>query len=78
MQVVAFSAKCPYEIGDKIQVIKEVNAGGKKQYMTEPATITDIACTHYLKAGKVLFTYEIDGSGTYIPLVTAKEVGLTV
>lgn len=53
MQVAAFSAKCPYEIGDKIQVIKEVNAGGRKQYMTEPATITDIACTHYLKAGKV-------------------------
>ena len=36
MQVSAFSAKCPYEIGDKIQVIKEVNAGGRKQYMTEP------------------------------------------
>lgn len=77
MKVAAFSAKCPYEIGDKIQVIKEVNAGGKKQYMTEPATITDIACTHYLKSGEVLFTYEIDGSGTYIPLVTAKEAGLT-
>ena len=77
MQVSAFSAKCPYEIGDKIQVIKEVNAGGRKQYMTEPATITDIACTHYLKAGKVLFTYELEGSGTYIPLVTAQEAGLT-
>ena len=23
MKVAAFSAKCPYEIGDKIQVIKE-------------------------------------------------------
>ena len=77
MQVAAFSAKCPYEIGDKIQVIKEVNAGGRRQYMTEPATITDIACTHYLKAGKVLFTYELEGSGTYIPLVTAQEAGLT-
>lgn len=77
MQVAAFSAKCPYEIGDKIQVIKEVNAGGRKQYMTELATITDIACTHYLKDGKVLFTYELEGSGTYIPLVTAQEAGLT-
>ncbi len=77
MQVSAFSAKCPYEIGDKIQVIKEVNAGGRKQYMTEPATITDIACTHYLKNGEVLFTYELDGSGTYIPFVTAQEAGLS-
>lgn len=76
MQMAAFSAKCPYEIGDKIQVIKEVHTGGRKQYMTEYATITDIACTHYLKSGEVLFTYEPDGSGTYIPLVKAREAGL--
>lgn len=77
MKVAAFSAKSLYEIGDKIQVIKEVHTGGGKQYMTELATITDIACTHYLKSGEVLFTYEIDGSGAYIPLVTAQEAGLT-
>lgn len=77
MKVAAFSAKCSYEIGDKIQVIKEVHIGGRKQHLTEPATITDIACTHYLKSGEILFTYEIDGSGTYIPLVTAQEAGLT-
>lgn len=77
MKVAAFSAKCPYEIGDKIQVIKEIHTGGRKQYMTEPATITDIACTHYLKSGEVHFTYELDGSGAYIPFVTAQEAGLT-
>lgn len=79
MQVAAFSAKSPYEIGDKIQVIE---AATEKRdgalYMTRLATITDIACTHYLRAGKVLFTYELDGSGEYIPLITTKEAGLTV
>ena len=79
MQVAAFSARSPYEIGDKIQVI---TTAGKNQegalYMTTYATITDIACTHYLRANKVLFTYELDGSGEYIPLITAKEAGLTV
>ena len=78
MKVAAFSAKCPYEIGDKMQVIKEVHTGSRKQYMTEHATITDIACTHYLKSGEVLFTYEIEGSGTYIPLVTVQEAGMTL
>ena len=79
MQMAAFSAKCPYEIGDKIQVI---TPAGKNQdgvlYMTTYATITDLACTHYLRGNRVLFTYELDGSGEYIPLITAKEAGLTV
>lgn len=79
MQMAAFSAKSPYEIGDKIQVID--GAARDKDgalYMIRLATITDIACTHYLRAGRVLFTYELDGSGEYIPLITAKEAGLTV
>lgn len=79
MQMAAFSAKSPYEIGDKIQVI---TPAGKNRngalYMTTYATITDIACTHYLRENKVLFTYELDGSREYIPLITAKEAGLTV
>lgn len=77
MKVAAFSAKSPYEIGDKIQVIKEVHTGAEKKYMMEQETITDIACTHYLKREEVLFTYELDGSGEYIPLVTVQEAGLT-
>ena len=79
MQMAAFKSRSPYEIGDKIQVI---TTAGKNQegalYMTTYATITDIACTHYLRENKVLFTYELDGSGEYIPLITAKEAGLTV
>lgn len=79
MQMAAFSARSPYEIGDKIQVL---TTAGKNQdrvlYMTTCATITDIACTHYLRENRVLFTYELDGSGEYIPLITAREAGLTV
>lgn len=77
MKTAAFYTRCPYEIGDKIQVIKEIHTGGRKQYMTEQETITDIACTHYLKSGEILFTYELDGSGEYIPLVTVQEAGPT-
>lgn len=29
MQIAAFNAKCPYEIGDKIQVVRKVKAGGR-------------------------------------------------
>lgn len=76
MQVAAFSAKCPYEIGDKILVMKEVKIGGRETFTKEHATITDIVCSHYLKSGKVTFMYELDGSGTYIPFVTAKEAGM--
>lgn len=77
MKVEAFSAKCPHEIGDKIIVLAPAkkNEDGV-QYMIRFATITDIACTHYIRTGKVLFTYEIDGSGEYIQLITAKEAGL--
>lgn len=79
MKVAAFNARSPYEIGDKIQVI---TTAGKNQdgrlYMTTYATITDIACTHYVRTGKAIFTYELDGSGEYIPLITAKEAGITV
>ena len=79
MQVATFSARSPYEIGDKIQVLTPAgkNQGGAL-YMTAYATITDIACTHYLKTGKVIFSCEIDGSGKYERIMTLKEVGLTV
>lgn len=79
MQVATFSARSPYEIGDKIQVLTPAgkNQGGAL-YMTAYATITDIACTHFQRENRVLFTYELDGSREYIPLITAKEAGLTV
>lgn len=79
MTTAAFNARCPYEIGDQIEVLQPAAGLMKKDgalYMIGKATITDIACTHYLKSGKILFTYELDGSGEYIPLITAEEAGL--
>ncbi|SHJ74868.1 hypothetical protein [Tepidibacter formicigenes] len=58
MQIATFNATCPFEIGDKV---KEANTGEVKR-------ITDIACVHYLKTGKVEFRYELDGSGNYIQI----------
>ena len=52
--------------------------GNRIMYAIKEAVITDIACTHYIKAGKVLFTYELDGSGKYAPLLSPQEAGLTV
>lgn len=78
MQAAVFSAKCPYEIGDRINVVRA--AGGNKNgqlFSVGVATITDIACTHYLKSGEVHFTYELDGSGQYAPLLSPEEAGLT-
>jgi len=57
MKVAAFSAKCPYEIGDRVNVVQEAgeNESGKL-FSVGAATITDIACIHYLKSGEV-YTY---------------------
>lgn len=74
MQVAAFSVRCPYEIGDKVQVLTAAEKNGDGVlYRTTSATITDIACTHYLRTGKVLFTYELDGSGKYVQMITGNE-----
>jgi hypothetical protein len=58
MQAAVFNAKCPVEIGDKI----------KFQGLAEVHTITDIACTNYLKSGTVEFLYELDSNGRYLKL----------
>lgn len=79
MKLAAFNAVCPYEIGDRV-VILEV--AGKNEngvmYTQREGIITDIACTHYIKSGKVVFTYELNGSGKYERIMTLKEAGLTV
>ncbi|WP_373220906.1 hypothetical protein [Mediterraneibacter gnavus] len=73
MKLTAFNATCPLEIGDRIITTPE---GKEAVFMPRAAavlvkgpaavyTVTDIACTHYLKAGKVAFTYELDNSGKY-------------
>lgn len=77
MQMAAFNAVCPYEIGDKIKVAipapAEKTADGK-MFSVMTATITDIACTHYVKKGKVVFTYELNNSGHYAPLMDVKDI----
>ena len=79
MQMAAFSAKCPYEIGDRVVVIEVAgtNENGV-MYTQREGVITDIACTHYVKTGKIIFTYELNGSGRYERIMTIKEAGLTV
>ena len=47
MQMAAFNAVCPYEIGDKINAVKAVNG---QLFSVGVSTITDIACTHYGKS----------------------------
>lgn len=70
MQMAAFNAVCPYEIGDKINAVKAING---QMFSVGVATITDIACTHYVKSGKVVFTYELDNCGQFAPLVDLRD-----
>ena len=58
MQFSAFTAQCPYEIGD---TVKDVSGN--------VLTITDIASVHYLKKQSVEFMYEFDYSGKYKKIV---------
>lgn len=73
MKMAAFNAVCPLEIGDQIITTPE----GKEAVFVQRAaavlvknpakayTVTDIACTHYIKTGKIMFAYELDNSGGY-------------
>lgn len=74
MQMAAFNAVCPYEVGDKIKVVIPAPVG-RTAYSVVAATITDIACTHYIKSGKIIFTYELDNSGQYVPLADLGSPG---
>ena len=76
MKMAAFNAVCPYEIGDKITVamaIPTAKAVNGQIFSAGIATITDIACTHYIKNGKIEFTYELDNSGQYAPLLDLRD-----
>ena len=63
MQLTAFNAKCPLEIGDRVRI----QANGRME------TITDIACLHYIRSGRVEFCYEFDNSGSYMPIEIRTE-----
>lgn len=58
MKMTAFSATCPFEIGDKI---RDAATGAQR-------TITDIVCVHYLKSGRIDFLFELDNSGNFVAL----------
>lgn len=53
MQLIKFKAKCPYEIGDKVQFEK----CGNKKVMEVTDTITQISA----KSGQITFILELDG-----------------
>ena len=53
MKVIKFKAKCPYEIGDKVQFKK---CGNEKAM-----EITDIITQVSAKSGQITFILELDG-----------------
>lgn len=59
MKMTTFNATCPFEIGDKI---RDAVTGAQR-------TITDIACVHYIKAGRIDFLFELDNSGRFVILI---------
>jgi hypothetical protein len=62
MQLSAFNAFCPFELGDKVRDI----SGAEH-------TITDIASIHSLKKQTVEFVYEFDNCGQYRGLKTLER-----
>lgn len=73
MKLAAFNATCPFEIGDKIKIRREIRGELAKRFRLIPATvveeahtITDIVCVHSVKNGTVTFMYELDNSGKLV------------
>jgi hypothetical protein len=62
MQFSTFSARCPFEIGDKV-----------KDISGNVLEITDIASVHYLKKQTVEFMYEFNNSGQYKAIETKED-----
>lgn len=60
MNVAAFNAVCPFEIGDKVIF----NSGDIN--VKDIHTITDIMTVHKLKSGTVEFLYELDNDRRYV------------
>ena len=60
MQYSYFYGECPFELGDVVTI-----HGGP------PQRITEIACIHYVKSGKIEFMYELDGSGPWTAIKRA-------
>lgn len=68
MKLAAFNATCPFEIGDKIKIRREIRGELAKRFHLIPATvveevrtITDIVCQYSAQTGEAVFLYELDG-----------------
>ena len=60
MQQAIFTAHCPYELGDIVEVAI-IEGMAIRRLGTAEMQITDIITEHSLKNGTVSFIYELDG-----------------
>lgn len=67
MELANFKAVCPFEIGD---IIINTDTGNKHR-------ITDIACIHYCRSGKVEFQYQLDNM-RYVKLPNPPNRGMSL
>lgn len=64
MQQAVFMAHCPYEIGDRVEIVMiggMAVTGYPSRAKSGKMTITDILTVHSLKNNIVSFLYELDG-----------------
>lgn len=64
MQQAVFMAHCPYELGDRVEIVMidgMAVTGYPSRVKSGKMTITDILTVHSLKNGVVSFLYELDG-----------------
>lgn len=65
MQQSAFVARCPYEVGDKVNITFYEGVaviGSPVTAKTAEVTITDILAVHSFKRQQVTFMYEINNA----------------
>lgn len=63
MQAAGFVARCPYEVGDKVNITLHGGigiVGGPVTARSAEVTITDIFAVHSVKRNQVTFMYEIN------------------
>lgn len=63
MQAAGFVARCPYEVGDKVNITFQGGigiVGGPVTARSAEVTITDILAVHSCKRQQVTFMYEIN------------------
>lgn len=71
MQFASFKARCPAQVGDRV-VVRETTPAGMS--VTRERVVTDIAITHFVREGRIEFSYELDNSHKYVRLGIPGEV----